>query len=211
MERNNVKEKNIVEQGKGKIKLIYVLNKGIVARNNVGDIISCHYSLIQNIYKGIVARNNVGDIMFFQFGQNITPYLVLPYDYMEADPEYPECTEVYSFFNEGFAFWVSKKDRDVLYKMVCMSSFIFEGYELIGMEYDKFISLKLLYPDYVQYDSEYPGSNINFRHYTIYYFCKYQFVFYVWRGKIRRVYLKDRFFRNKPYYMRNFDVVKYEE
>lgn len=100
MERNNVKEKNIVEQGKGKIKLIYVLNKGIVARNNVGDI------------------------MFFQFGQNITPYLVLPYDYMEADPEYPECTEVYSFFNEGFAFWVSKKDRDVLYKMVCMSSFI---------------------------------------------------------------------------------------
>lgn len=187
MERNNVKEKNIVEQGKGKIKLIYVLNKGIVARNNVGDI------------------------MFFQFGQNITPYLVLPYDYMEADPEYPECTEVYSFFNEGFAFWVSKKDRDVLYKMVCMSSFIFEGYELIGMEYDKFISLKLLYPDYVQYDSEYPGSNINFRHYTIYYLCKYQFVFYVWRGKIRRVYLKDRFFRNKTYYMRNFDVVKYEE
>ena len=40
-----MKEKNIVEQGKGKIKLIYVLNKGIVARNNVGDI------------------------MFFQFGQ----------------------------------------------------------------------------------------------------------------------------------------------
>jgi hypothetical protein len=25
------------------------------------------------------------------------------------------------------------------------------------------------------------------------------------------VYLKDRFFRNKTYYMRNFDVVKYEE
>jgi len=187
MENEVVKVKNIAEASKGKLKLIYVLGEGVIARIGIHDV------------------------AFFKYGHTITSYLQLPYDYMEADPDYPECTEVYSFFDEGFSFWVSRKDRNILHRMVCVSSFVFKGYELIGMKFDDFMELNLLRPEYVWYDVWFPGPGTNFRYYTNYYFCKYQFVFYVWRGKIRRVYLKDRFFRNKTYYMRNFDVVKYEE
>lgn len=80
MENEVVKVKNIAEVPKGKLKLIYVLGKGVIARIGIHDI------------------------TFFKYGHTITPYLQLSYDYMEADPDYPECTEVYSFLMKDFLF-----------------------------------------------------------------------------------------------------------
>ena len=174
MEKENVQEKNIVTTRKDKIKFIYVPKKGIIAQSGKGD-----------------------NIAFFQFEKNIESLLKLSHIYLEGIPEYPECTEAYSFFDDGVAFWVSKKDRNILSRIRCDTSFVFKGYELIQMEYEKFINLKLLFPDFIQYDYYFPGPKEYFRYYTLYYFCKYQLVFFVWRKKIRMVIMKDSFFKRK--------------
>lgn len=176
MESLNVKAKNTVEEINGKVKLVYIPKQGILAQDKKGN-----------------------KLAFFQFGKDINNYLNITHEYLKRDPEIQGSTDAYSFFNEGFAFWVSQRNRNILNRMRCDTSFIFKGYELIGMEYEKFLHLKLLSPNFVQYDYDFVCSNFsrNFRHYTLYYFCKYELILYVWRKKIRLVFIKHPFFRNR--------------
>ena len=131
MENVNAKAKNIAEETSGKIQLVYIHRKGIVAQDKKGN-----------------------KIAFFQIGKSIEPLLHLPHEYGEGehDPEFPNCTDTYSFFNEKFGFWVTKKDKSILWRMRTDISFVFEGHELIGMKFDDFLSLNLLQPDFIQKD-----------------------------------------------------------
>ena len=131
MENVNAKAKNIAEETSGKIQLVYIHRKGIVAQDKKGN-----------------------KIAFFQLGKSIEPLLHLPHEYGEGehDPEFPNCTDTYSFFNEKFGFWVTKKDKSILWRMRTDISFVFEGHELIGMKFDDFLSLNLLQPDFIQKD-----------------------------------------------------------
>ena len=190
MESVNVKERNTAVEIKGRVKLIYVHKKGMLAQNNRGD-----------------------DIAFFQFGNKIESYLHLPHEYNESDndPEYPDCTDTYCFFNEGFTFWVDRKDRNVLWRMRSDISFIFEGHELIGMNFDDFMKLNLLTPDYVEKDrlSLAIGKEY-FRHSTLYYFCEYKLTFYVWRKRIRTVIINNPFFEDMEGKIRTLGIEEYE-
>ena len=170
-----------------KVRLVYVSQKGILAQDERGQ-----------------------DIVFFQFGSEITPYLRLPHEYTERDSEIKGNTEAYCFFNNGFAFWVSHRNNRILQRMRCDASFIFKGYELIGMKFEQFSRLNLLEPDYVEYNHEFPGPNENFRHYTVYYFCKHELVFWVWREKIRMVHVKNLFFNNIGEYVKFHGIKKYK-
>lgn len=190
MENVNAKAKNIAEETSGKIQLVYIHRKGIVAQDKKGN-----------------------KIAFFQIGKSIEPLLHLPHEYGEGehDPEFPNCTDTYSFFNEKFGFWVTKKDKSILWRMRTDISFVFEGHELIGMKFDDFLSLNLLQPDFIQKDYWYfmfePKEY--YRHYTVYYFCKYKLIFHVWRKKIRTVFIGDPFFENKKKYFRRYDIQKF--
>lgn len=190
MENLNEKAKNTADKTSGKVRLIYVPKQGLIAQDRKGT-----------------------ELAFFRIGGDIRPLLHLPHEYDESDhdPEFPDCTDTYSFFNEKFGFWVSKKDRNILWRMRSDISFVFKGYELIGMKFDDFLSLGLLQPDLIRRDCWHfmfePREYC--RHYTAYYFCKHKLLFHVWRKKIRTVFIGDPFFENKKEYFKKYDIQKF--
>lgn len=182
-----IKERNIV-MAVGNDKITYIPHVGVV-----------------------VAKGH--DAALFKVGMDIRGGLVFPYEFEDKDPEDPEdsSSPLYMFFNETFRIW-TEEDKTTISGMSFSHTFIFNGYELIGMDFEKFSQLNLFSFDYIK-DSLYSvGSDINFRYYKVCYNLKYKFSVYIWRKKIREITINAAFFRKKLYkniqFLDYFDINK---
>lgn len=148
------------------------------------------------------------DSILFKVGMDIRDGLVFPYELEDKEPENPgdnSSRSLYMFFDETFRIW-TKEDKTTISGMSFSHTFIFNGYELIGMEFEKLSQLHLFSFDYIK-DSLYSvGSNTNFRYYKMCYNLKHKFSVYIWRKKIREITINDAFFRDKMY--RNAQILK---
>lgn len=182
-----IKERNIV-MAVGNDKITYIPHVGVV-----------------------VAKGH--DAALFKVGMDIRGGLVFPYEFEDKDPEDPDENGrlLYMFFDETFNV-LTEKDKTTISGMAFSHTFIFNGYELIGMEFEKLSQLNLFSFDYIK-DSFYSvGSNINFRYYKMCYNLKYKFSVYIWRKKVREIKINDTFFRKKLYkniqFLDYFDINK---
>ena len=165
--------------------------------------------------QGIVADNKKGVTAFFKFGEDVREQLVFPYTverhrirHKKNEGKY---YSLYMFFDETFQI-LTERDKKTAKLIYCAHSFIFEGYELMGMEFEKLLQIELLQLDYVHNNYYGPGNNINFRYYTVYYNLEHKLSIYVWRRKIREILINENFFQKKEYenpeYLDRYKIIK---
>lgn len=189
MDNRTEKVKNMV--AKTKDRIIYLHNEGVRVETK----------------KGISAS--------FKFGMNIQSELFFPYT-LENEHFEDDCYPLYLFFDEAFRVW-TQKDKETIIGIGDSISFIFDGQDLIGMDFDKFMQLDILHFDYVEekYYGPPTGDGVNFRYYNVYYNIKHQMIAYVWRRKIREITLRDTFFLQKKYedleYLEEFGIMKIKD
>ena len=150
--------------------------------------------------QGIVADNKKGVTAFFKFGEDVREQLVFPYTverhrirHKKNEGKY---YSLYMFFDESFRVWTGKGLTKIS-GFGCYKSFIFKGYELIGMNLERFLQLNLFHLDYIDEDYYSVAPGINFRHYKVYYNLAFQLSIYIWRKKIRVVLVCGFFFEKK--------------
>ena len=168
--------------------------------------------------QGIVADNKKGVTAFFKFGEDVREQLVFPYTverhrirHKKNEGKY---YSLYMFFDESFRVWTGKGLTKIS-GFGCYKSFIFKGYELIGMNLERFLQLNLFHLDYIDEDYYSVAPGINFRHYKVYYNLAFQLSIYIWRKKIRVVLVCVFFFEKKMYedpdYLEIFKLKKIED
>ncbi len=168
--------------------------------------------------QGIVADNKKGVTAFFKFGEDVREQLVFPYTverhrirHKKNEGKY---YSLYMFFDESFRVWTGKGLTKIS-GFGCYKSFIFKGYELIGMNLERFLQLNLFLLDYIDEDYYSVAPGINFRHYKVYYNLAFQLSIYIWRKKIRVVLVCGFFFEKKMYedpdYLEIFKLKKIED
>ncbi|WP_455607686.1 hypothetical protein [Bacteroides sp.] len=164
-------------------------------------------------YEGVIAEDGNGILAFFKLGANIKKELVFPYAFEDEyeDDEGYHFFPLYMFFDETFQI-LTERDNKPAKLIYCAHSFIFEGYELMGMEFEKLLQIELLQLDYVHNNYYGPGNNINFRYYTVYYNLEHKLSIYVWRRKIREILINEIFFQKKEYenpeYLDRYKIIK---
>lgn len=165
-------------------------------------------------HEGVIAENKKGISTPFKFGMNIQDCLAFTYVFEDEEPENSYSRPLYMFFDETFMVCTTKVDKTSISIIKCSDSFIFEGYEIIGMKLDVFLQLNLIHFDYFDEDNYLPGSGdgTNFRYYKVYYNIEHKLAIFVWREKIRFVTLCNSFFTERlyedPAYLERYHIRK---
>lgn len=124
----------------------------------------------------------------FNLGADVDEYKFLEYKYTPKDiieDEYGGA-DSYSFINYPITLWIDDESDREVDVIVCDYFCLWEGKELIGMDYDLFLDFFQLSPD--NYDRIYSdGPKKNGRIYDVYDFDKLGLMVWVWRKKIRCV------------------------
>lgn len=118
----------------------------------------------------------------FILGEPIKKYVHIRHSEKKFNSPPPEST-VYYFYKDKIHVWCD--ERGLIDSFQCESSCFYQGYELIGMKFEKFLDILKIKPD--QEDSIYMLVNGRGQTNHVYDFFSLGLIIWVWRNKIRSV------------------------
>lgn len=99
---------------------------------------------------------------------------------------------MYYLFNEQLTVWTDEdKTKDRISTIYAGHTCSWQGHELIGMLYEEFQELFKLIPEEYEEHVYNSSPGINWRYYNIYYFENLGFDLWVWRKRIRHMFIYD--------------------
>lgn len=102
----------------------------------------------------------------------------------ETDSDY------YELFDDLCVAYTDTGDVNI-WTIYCDHTCTLKGKELIGMPYEEFRSTFQLEPEEIEENVYSVGGPKNWRYYTIYYFDGLGFDLWIWRNRIRHLYIYD--------------------